>query len=74
MSAAPPIGKVAPGLIGGAIQASWEGDQHSDWYLNLIARPEAKFQIFRGTGREPERAERAKLWAVAIAPPMRGSP
>jgi deazaflavin-dependent oxidoreductase (nitroreductase family) len=42
-------------------------DHHPDWYLNLIARPDIEFQIatqaFRGTWREPEGAEREKVWA-----------
>ena len=45
-------------------------DQHPDWYLNLIASPEVEFQIatqaFRGTWREPEGAERSKVWDFFI--------
>ena len=41
-------------------------DQHPDWYLNLIEKPEVEFQIatqaFRGTWREPEGEEREKVW------------
>ncbi len=41
-------------------------DHHPEWYLNLIARPEVEFQIgtqpFKGTWREPDGAERAKVW------------
>ena len=42
-------------------------DVHPEWYLNLIAAPEVEFQVatqaFRGTWREPEGAEREKVWA-----------
>lgn len=42
-------------------------DSHPAWYLNLVARPDVEFQIgtqaFRGTWREPEGAERDKVWA-----------
>lgn len=42
-------------------------DHHPAWYLNLIETPEVEFQIatqaFRGTWREPEGAEREKVWA-----------
>ena len=45
-------------------------DAHPDWYLNLVARPEVEFQIatqaFRGTWREPEGAERRKIWDFFI--------
>lgn len=45
-------------------------DQHPEWYLNLIAAPEVEFQIatqaFRGTWREPEGAEREKVWAFMV--------
>lgn len=41
-------------------------DHHPAWYLNLIESPEVEFQIatqaFRGTWREPEGAERDKIW------------
>jgi deazaflavin-dependent oxidoreductase (nitroreductase family) len=58
------------GDIGGevVICASKGGaDNHPEWYLNLIAQPKVEFQIatqaFRGTWREPEGAEREKVWA-----------
>jgi deazaflavin-dependent oxidoreductase (nitroreductase family) len=45
-------------------------DHHPDWYLNLIASPEIEFQIatqaFRGSWREPEGAEREKVWNFFI--------
>lgn len=45
-------------------------DNHPDWYLNLVASPEVEFQIatqaFRGSWREPEGAERAKVWDFFI--------
>jgi deazaflavin-dependent oxidoreductase (nitroreductase family) len=45
-------------------------DQHPEWYLNLIASPEAEFQVatqaFRGTWREPQGAEREKVWAFMV--------
>ena len=45
-------------------------DHHPDWYLNLIAKPEAEFQVateaWRGTWREPTGAEREKAWAHLI--------
>ncbi len=41
-------------------------DHHPAWYLNLIESPEVEFQIatqaFRGTWREPEGAERLRVW------------
>lgn len=56
--------------IGGevVIVASKGGaDTHPEWYLNLREMPQAEFQIatqaFRGTMREPEGAEREKIWA-----------
>jgi deazaflavin-dependent oxidoreductase (nitroreductase family) len=55
--------------IGGeiAVCASKGGaDHHPNWYLNLIEDPQTEFQIattaFRGTWREPEGAEREKVW------------
>lgn len=58
------------GAIGGEVVlcASKGGaDTHPEWYLNLIARPEVEFQIatqaYRGTWREPEGAEREKVFA-----------
>lgn len=45
-------------------------DQHPEWYLNLIASPEVEFQVatqaFRGTWREPQGAEREKIWAFMV--------
>jgi deazaflavin-dependent oxidoreductase (nitroreductase family) len=45
-------------------------DKHPDWYLNLVARPEVEFQIatqaFRGSWREPQGAEREKIWAFMV--------
>ena len=54
-----------------ALVASKGGaDTHPDWYLNLVARPEVEFQIatqaFRGTWREPEGAERQKVWDFMV--------
>lgn len=61
------------GIIGGevAIIASKGGaDHHPSWYLNLIAEPRIDFQIatqaYRATWREPEGAEREKLWAFMV--------
>lgn len=61
------------GDIGGEVVlcASKGGaDTHPDWYLNLIAKPEVEFQIatqaFRGSWREPEGAERDKVWAFMV--------
>jgi deazaflavin-dependent oxidoreductase (nitroreductase family) len=58
------------GDIGGevVICASKGGaDAHPEWYLNLIAQPEVEIQIatqaFRASWREPEEAEREKVWA-----------
>lgn len=45
-------------------------DHHPAWYLNLIESPQIEFQIatqaFRGTWREPEGAERQKVWNFFI--------
>ena len=45
-------------------------DHHPEWYLNLVASPEVEFQVatqaWRGTWREPEGAEREKVWAVMV--------
>jgi deazaflavin-dependent oxidoreductase (nitroreductase family) len=56
--------------IGGevVIVASKGGaDHHPEWYLNLRENPEVEFQVatqaFRGSWREPEGAEREKVWA-----------
>lgn len=58
------------GDIGGEVVvcASKGGaDHHPAWYLNLTEQPEVEIQIatqaFRGTWREPEGAEREKVWA-----------
>jgi deazaflavin-dependent oxidoreductase (nitroreductase family) len=66
------------GDIGGevVVVASKGGaDQHPAWYLNLTASDEVAFQIatqaFRATWREPDAAERAKVWAFmeSVFPP-----
>jgi deazaflavin-dependent oxidoreductase (nitroreductase family) len=61
------------GIVGGevVIVASKGGaDFHSDWYLNILASPEIEFQIatqaFRATWREPEGAEREKVWTRMV--------
>jgi deazaflavin-dependent oxidoreductase (nitroreductase family) len=68
------------GDIGGevVIVASKGGaDQHPAWYLNITGSQEISFQIatqaFRGTWREPEGVERAKVWdfMVGIFPPYK---
>ena len=45
-------------------------DEHPNWYLNLISASEVKFQIatqaFRGTWREPEPAERDRIWSFFV--------
>jgi deazaflavin-dependent oxidoreductase (nitroreductase family) len=45
-------------------------DHHPAWYLNLIASPTVEFQIatqaFSGSWREPEGAERQKVWDFFI--------
>lgn len=45
-------------------------DHHPNWYLNLVNSPEVEFQIatqaFRGTWREPEGAEREKVWSFFV--------
>ena len=45
-------------------------DSHPAWYLNLIAQDQVEFQIatqaFRGTWREPEGAEREKVWNFMV--------
>jgi deazaflavin-dependent oxidoreductase (nitroreductase family) len=45
-------------------------DTHPEWYNNLVAKPEVKFQVgtqaWRGTWREPVGAERDKVWAVMV--------
>lgn len=61
------------GAIGGevVIAASKGGaDTHPEWYLNLIASPTIDFQVgtqaFRATWREPEGAEREKVWNFMV--------
>ncbi len=45
-------------------------DQHPAWYLNLVSSPTIDFQIatqaFTGTWREPEGAEREKIWSFLV--------
>jgi deazaflavin-dependent oxidoreductase (nitroreductase family) len=45
-------------------------DTHPAWYLNLVAAPKVDFQIatqaFRATWREPEGAERRKIWDFMV--------
>lgn len=45
-------------------------DHHPEWYLNIASATEIEFQIatqaFRGTWREPEGAERNKVWDFFI--------
>ncbi len=45
-------------------------DHHPDWYLNLVAAEEVEFQVatqaFRGSWREPQGAEREKVWNFFI--------
>jgi deazaflavin-dependent oxidoreductase (nitroreductase family) len=45
-------------------------DHHPAWYLNVVDTPEIDFQIatqaFRATWREPEGAEREKVWSFLI--------
>ncbi|MDE2405748.1 MAG: nitroreductase family deazaflavin-dependent oxidoreductase [Sphingomonadales bacterium] len=45
-------------------------DTHPEWYLNIREMAEVEFQIatqaFRGTWREPEGAERDKVWAFMV--------
>lgn len=68
------------GDIGGevVIVASKGGaDHHPAWYHNIKDSPEIDFQIatqaFRGTWREPQGGERAKVWEfmVGIFPPYK---
>lgn len=50
-------------------------DEHPAWYLNIRDSKEIEFQVgtqaFRATWREPEGAERAKVWdfMVGVFPP-----
>jgi deazaflavin-dependent oxidoreductase (nitroreductase family) len=52
-------------------------DHHPAWYLNLTDNEEVRFQIatqaFRGHWREPQGAERAKVWdfMVGVFPPYK---
>lgn len=66
------------GVVGGevVIVASKGGaDRHPAWYLDLRESRELRFQIatqaFRATWREPEGAERARVWdyMVGLFPP-----
>lgn len=66
------------GDIGGEVVvcASKGGaDHHPAWYLNVIECAEVQFQVatqaFRATWREPEGAERDKVWAFmqGVFPP-----
>ncbi len=45
-------------------------DNHPAWYLNIADSDEVEFQIatqaFRGSWREPEGAEREKLWNLMV--------
>lgn len=61
------------GDLGGevVIVASKGGaDTHPDWYLNIRAEREVEFQIatqaFRATWREPQGAERQKIWDFMV--------
>ena len=61
------------GDIGGEIViiASLGGaDHHPNWYLNILAVDEIEIQIatqaFRATWREPEGAERQKVWDFMV--------
>jgi deazaflavin-dependent oxidoreductase (nitroreductase family) len=61
------------GATGGevVIVASKGGaDQHPDWYLNICDSPSVEFQVatqgFRGTWREPQGAERDRIWAFMV--------
>jgi deazaflavin-dependent oxidoreductase (nitroreductase family) len=45
-------------------------DDHPAWYLNVVGKSEIEFQIatqaFRATWREPEGAERQKVWDFMV--------
>jgi deazaflavin-dependent oxidoreductase (nitroreductase family) len=45
-------------------------DDHPEWYRNVVEAPEVEFQIatqaFRASWREPEGAEREKVWAFMV--------
>jgi len=53
-------------------------DHHPAWYLNVKDSKEICFQVatqaFRGTWREPQGAERARVWEfmVGVFPPYKG--
>lgn len=50
-------------------------DHHPAWYLNVLESPELSFQIatqaFRASWREPQGAERARIWSFmeGVFPP-----
>jgi deazaflavin-dependent oxidoreductase (nitroreductase family) len=52
-------------------------DHHPAWYLNIKDSPEISFQVatqaFKGRWREPQGAERAKVWEfmVGVFPPYK---
>jgi deazaflavin-dependent oxidoreductase (nitroreductase family) len=52
-------------------------DHHPAWYLNIVDSKDISFQIatqaFHGTWREPQGAERAKVWEfmVGVFPPYK---
>ena len=61
------------GSIGGevVICASKGGaDHHPAWYLNIVDSPEIEFQVatqaFHASWREPEGAERQKVWDFMV--------
>jgi deazaflavin-dependent oxidoreductase (nitroreductase family) len=61
------------GSIGGEIVvvgSKGGSEAHPAWYLNLTSSPEIDFQIatqaFRATWREPQGAERDKVWAYMV--------
>jgi deazaflavin-dependent oxidoreductase (nitroreductase family) len=61
------------GAIGGEVVivgSKGGADTHPDWYLNIREMAEVEFQIatqaFRATWREPEGAERQKIWDFMV--------
>jgi deazaflavin-dependent oxidoreductase (nitroreductase family) len=67
------ISPLCYGDIGGevVICASKGGaDTHPEWYLNILASDHLEFQIatqaYRATWREPEGAERDKIWNFMV--------
>jgi deazaflavin-dependent oxidoreductase (nitroreductase family) len=61
------------GAIGGEVvlvASNGGADAHPNWYLNLRETPEVEFQVgpqaFRATWREPEGAEREKIWNFMV--------